>query len=388
MGSKHFVDVMGFDDLDGKFLSARDSNTCRFASNGIHVDVRELPDTIRRVLKVLRYNRRDIKVEVSNLFRIQGLSGEGYRSFWAIVNIENGRYKIERGSWGGPSPNDPRNVVDNDDRPRPLPPGAVIIIGEEGGTSPVWAHIIAHPENMKLLAPPPAADLDPREQSALNIIGGLISSYRAEAFQRADLGDYNATNPYVRSLAAKGLIQISGSGIKITTQGKNMRTGAKSLITRSDVEIRGDGNPTGDFYSRNQIRVRPQSNRRALAMQSDLSVRVANRYLKRANMLKVRVPFTVTLKVTRDEIVRGHDGTASTIVINAVLAYSTQSVAIASMWVDYMIQLDDRDVWSVNPASVNVRGSAGAKVTEAVLPFLELFTNSTVARLKREGRLD
>jgi hypothetical protein len=191
----------------------------------MHVAVREIPPSVQSVLKELGYGSRDIEVQPGTKFTIAGMSGDGYRAFWCIVNLETGKHHIEWGSWGGPNMFNPKNPVDLDETPRTLPPGAVVIEGTKGGGHPVYARIIAHPENLKLLsAPKEGPGLTDKEKSALNIVGGTISSYRADSFARAGLGKYAPTNPILQSLAQKGLVRITGVGVQITTAGKNMRS--------------------------------------------------------------------------------------------------------------------------------------------------------------------
>ena len=191
----------------------------------IHVSVSELPDTVRDVLKELGYGRRDIGIEISSTFTISSASGSGQRAFWCIVNIATGKHHIEWGSWGGANMFSQKNPVDMDTSPRQLPPGAVVIEGSQGGGQPTYATIIAHPENLKMLAAPKEeSNLTPQEKSALNIIGGIKSSYRAEYFREARLGAYGPTNPVLQSLAQKGLVAITRVGIAITTAGRNERS--------------------------------------------------------------------------------------------------------------------------------------------------------------------
>jgi len=201
----------------------------------MHVEVRELPDTIQRALKAIGYGRKDIKIEIANTFTIAGSGGSGSRSFWAIVNTATGKYHLEQGSWGGANMFNPRNPVDLDTSPRPLPPGSVVIKGSKG-MGPMYAYIVAHSSSVPLLAAPAGADetLTPREHKALNIFGGIKSGYRKDEFLRNGLGPYSETNPIIQSLAAKGLIIITKVGIQITTKGKNMRSShfASRVATR------------------------------------------------------------------------------------------------------------------------------------------------------------
>lgn len=192
---------------------------------GIYVKTRDLPDTVRAVLKELNYNRRDIEIQVSTTFSPSVVSGDGLRAFLAIVNIATGQRHIEWGSWGGPNIFNPQNPVDLDTSRRAIPPGAAIIKGSKGGSRPVYAYIITHPSSVPLLSSGDnGPELSDKERAALDIIGGLVSGYRkVYEFQRRGLGEYGATNPYIQSLAQKGLVVVTKSGIQITTEGRNMR---------------------------------------------------------------------------------------------------------------------------------------------------------------------
>lgn len=192
------------------------------SASEVHVAVRDLPETVQRALKEVGYGRRDIRVVPATTFSFQDMGGDGLRSFTAVVNMETGASKVTYGSWGGPNPYSPRNLVDNDDRDHPIPVNGAIIQGHEGGSRPVYAVIRVHPDNMGTLVPA-KVDLTPQEEMALAIIGGYKPAYRAEYFARHDLGLYKADNPLIDGLAKKGLVKVTGAGIQITTAGKNAR---------------------------------------------------------------------------------------------------------------------------------------------------------------------
>lgn len=205
----------------------------------IHVETRDLPQTVRDVLKELKYGRRDIPVDVGATFSISNSGGSGQKAFWSIVNLATGRHHIEWGSWGGSNMFNTRNPVDLDTGLKPLPPGAVVIKGHIGD-GPTYARIIAHPDNVPLLSAPKSESdaLTPEEQKALNIIGGIKSGYRADEFRRARLGLYGATNPVIQSLAAKGMISVTGVGISITTKGKGSRVQHFASVDRTSNKSR------------------------------------------------------------------------------------------------------------------------------------------------------
>jgi hypothetical protein len=98
-----------------------------------------------------------------------------------------------------------------------------VVKGTTGGNHPVYAYVLVNPENLtKMLPEHNAVALDPKEEKAFNALG-YKSSYRGQAFEREGLGVYSPENPLVKSLAEKGLIKISPSGITFTLAGKNHR---------------------------------------------------------------------------------------------------------------------------------------------------------------------
>ena len=189
-------------------------------AEGTHVAVRELPQTVQRALKAVDYGRRDIRVEARPTISILGAGGDGYQEFAVILNLETGHSETLEGSWGGANPWSPRNQVDLDDRQHAIPMNGAVIKGTRGGGRPVYAVLYVNPNNMATLLPAPV-DLTPQEDWALAIISGLKPGYRGESFERRDLGAYNAQNPVLISLVKKGLVKATGSGIQITTEGKN-----------------------------------------------------------------------------------------------------------------------------------------------------------------------
>lgn len=181
------------------------------AARQIHVSVRELPPVLQRALANIRYGRKDIAIEAATGFTLQDTNWSGgTRGFDVLVNLKTGDYS--QGSAGRPGER------------HELPDGFVLIQGSEGGGNPVYAVLVVNPSTLAPLLPQATETLEPQEQTALDIIGSLTSSYRAEEFQRKRLGKYNAQNPIVQSLVAKGLLKTSANGaITITTKGKNAK---------------------------------------------------------------------------------------------------------------------------------------------------------------------
>jgi len=193
------------------------------AARGIHVAVRDLPDSVRRALKGIRYGRRDIEVIYDTKYSVS-TAFEGNRALSYTVDLRTGRItNSQAGSWGGSNPYEDR-AIDRRDQSFPVPNGSVVIAGEAGGRGN-FLRLYVRPEDVDRLMPDAEEDvvLTPDEKAALNIISGIKSSYRAEEFRRQRLGDYSRDNPIIESLADKGLVKIMGSGIRITTKGRNIR---------------------------------------------------------------------------------------------------------------------------------------------------------------------
>ena len=185
--------------------------------------VKELPPVLQQALKKVSYGRRDIEVKTNPTYTVSGAGGDGERSFAMAVNLETGQTNIEYGSWGGSNPWALNNQVDRDNTPRPIPINGAVIKGTEGG-GPTWAYIILNPANMAALIEAPKESLNQQEKAALTAIS-YKPGYRADEFSRNRLGPYSLKNPLVQALLAKGLIQATGAGIRITTEGRNALRG-------------------------------------------------------------------------------------------------------------------------------------------------------------------
>jgi hypothetical protein len=105
-----------------------------------------------------------------------------------------------------------------------LPPGACLVQGGYFCGKPSTIRIHLRPENMAKLLPKPGPTISDDARKALNIIGGIKSSYRSDEFRSAKLGPYHPTNHLLVELREAGLIKINKAGaVSITTAGKNAR---------------------------------------------------------------------------------------------------------------------------------------------------------------------
>jgi hypothetical protein len=192
------------------------------AARGKYVLVKDLPDSVQKVLKQVRYGRRDIELRPATSYQMAGASGEGKKAFIAAVNLESGQYKIEWGSWGGANIFNPDNPVDLDTRPRPLRKNMAVVQGTTGGGKPTWAHVDVHPSNLQQLIGGDEEDLTEDEVKAVSMIVGYKPFYRKEQFPREGLGEYGPDNPIILSLQKKGMVKINRAGaIQATTAGRN-----------------------------------------------------------------------------------------------------------------------------------------------------------------------
>jgi len=190
-----------------------------------HMDVRKLPPTLQPALKAIGYNKPTIAVETTEGYYLTGSSGNGTRNIAVAVNLNNGTYKVEIGSWGGANPFEKRQV-DMDETVRKIPLNFAIIKGTNQGSKTLFARILISPENMQKMLPAKgetSEELSREEKYALNIVGGIKSAYRRGLFSDKGLGEYGPNNPILKQMAAKGWVKISGVGVQLTVDGKNMR---------------------------------------------------------------------------------------------------------------------------------------------------------------------
>lgn len=184
-----------------------------------HVEVKNLPDSVRKALKAVGYGGRDIKVEATPSVSLQGVGGEGYRDFAVILDLVSGASETFEGSWGGASSGSSQKLVDSDIRKHTIPMNGAVIKGSKS-SGPVYAVLYVNPGNMPTFVGT-KVELTGNEDLALAAICGLNSSGRKDFFDRYSLGIYDAKNPLIQSLVSKGLVSATGTGIKATTEGRN-----------------------------------------------------------------------------------------------------------------------------------------------------------------------
>ena len=193
----------------------------------IHVSVDELPLGVKKALKAIRYNRRDIALTKGNSYSPSMASsyGDGYRGYLLVVDIHRGIKERMTGSWGGQ--NMFTKSTEDDTSKKPIPNNCVVIYGNEGAR--LSATILAPPDMIEEFEDEDDGqegewddpiDLTDKEMAALNIIGGIKSGYRQDEFNRERLGLYGPGNPLIESLAKKGMVKITKRGVMITIVGR------------------------------------------------------------------------------------------------------------------------------------------------------------------------
>ena len=131
------------------------------------VAVRELPRSLRKVLKAVAYGQRDVEIRVQSEVSLSDAGGEGRRSVFYIVNLANGEHRTPKGSESGRTARLGRS-------------GAVI---KTGGESPgaVATIYVGRAESVPMMT---VARLIPRQEDAERIIRALSVSTSAVARQR------------------------------------------------------------------------------------------------------------------------------------------------------------------------------------------------------------
>lgn len=197
--------------------------TGRMAAGDRIMATKDLPDTLKDALKAVGFRKPQVRVETGTTYNVQNMGGDGYQAFAMAVDLDSGQTKLIQGSWGGPNPYEVKQV-DRDNQNHPLPVGGAVVLGSRGGGHPVSASIRVHPDNLQKLLPGGDEEtFSDDELVALEILASSTSAYRKESFPRAGLGAYGPQNVILKSLAAKGLINLTGAGVKLTVKGANVR---------------------------------------------------------------------------------------------------------------------------------------------------------------------
>ena len=190
------------------------------ATRGFHVSLRDLPPFLVQILaREARYKRQDIEVVPAKSVEIGIPAFEGNRSYAIAVNLGTKQHKSVLGDWSGGAGSSP---VDRGGSFN-IPSNAAVISGEYGGRGS-FGRIYINPDNVAaLIEQDDGVELSEDEKYAIVFINMFNSRGRKDAFESKGLGEYSSSNPLVRSLVSKGLLKLQGAGVKVTTQGKNVR---------------------------------------------------------------------------------------------------------------------------------------------------------------------
>ena len=195
-------------------------------SAGRVLAISDFPDMLKKGLKSIGYNGKDIQVITASSASLSGYAFEGNRKYAASIDMSTGRVDMENGAWGGPTPFNPTKVdaLSVKNIKLPVPPNKAVVIGESGGRGN-YARMYVNPKSMNLLIDDGEDhDLSEDERKALEIIASIKGGYRQREFERERIGDYSASNPLIQSLEGKDLVKINRKGsIQVTTKGKDVR---------------------------------------------------------------------------------------------------------------------------------------------------------------------
>lgn len=190
---------------------------------GHSVNVKDLPQSIRDVLKTLKYHRREIVVIPQERVVLGSSGGNGYRAFVAIVNVETGIHRIERGSWGGPNMFSKSNAVDNDNTPHAIPENGAVIIGNEGGGRPVYATIYVNPSMISGFLPVEKDVVSAREKRIIAVVRSYTGTDRDREFSMMGVKQNEVDELIRRQLlgrTAKGSVTITNRGKAVGRYGR------------------------------------------------------------------------------------------------------------------------------------------------------------------------
>jgi len=182
----------------------------------MYVAVKTLAPALRSALAAVGFKRADISVEARETVTLDYPADDGARGFATLVDLETGRHETMIGSWGGANMFSPRNRVDLDRTARPLPPGTVLVKGQNGGRG-CFAHLYVHPDLLPKLLPAPV-ELTQGERDGLY----CHISLKSGEYRREELRRRRVTQADLDSLVARGFLKRNAAGsTQVTVEGKN-----------------------------------------------------------------------------------------------------------------------------------------------------------------------
>lgn len=200
-----------------------------------YVDFKGLPDTLKKALKGLKAKPTRVLIKMAESVGANEASsfGDGSRGWMALINLETGDFPEPMTSgWGQIIPD--RNT-------KPLPFNSACVVGQESSKGKTVSYIKMHPDNIAQVFPMPELELSLSEKKALYMIYAYNPGGRKKYFPEYGLGEFGPNNQYVKSLVSKGLVQVKGSGVQITTVGKTEALKLKeTILTMRDLKVAGD----------------------------------------------------------------------------------------------------------------------------------------------------
>ena len=184
----------------------------------MHVEVKELPQSLQSALKKVGYNCKDVQVVAESQVYTGSAGSRGCRAFTMAVNIVTGATsQIAMGSWGGPNPFQTKPADDMDNVVN-VPPDGAVIKGSEGGNRPTFATIYVNPEALISMLPG-ETDITDREKAILRMMS-YKSFYKKELF-----ANNGVTKDELNKLKDNGFIKINKAGAtSLTAKGKSNRS--------------------------------------------------------------------------------------------------------------------------------------------------------------------
>lgn len=203
----------------------------------MRVLTKDLPESIQACLKAVEFGGRDVEVAVATEESkiAGGATGDGWRSFFGVVNLTTGDHKVSWGSWGGMNPYEAKAADYVSDAEISVRAGFAIVVGSRGGAKPQsYPTVYIHASNVVAGMLESGKALEGELASVLRCYRELKSgTYREEGLMRV-AEHYNPDANYAvrkawiavqqMKLEELGYLKTSKSGAKsLTLEGKNVK---------------------------------------------------------------------------------------------------------------------------------------------------------------------
>ena len=118
--------------------------------NGDKVRISSLPANVRKAIDSVGFKGRFAFLYRKDKFSLYNPGGDGERGFAIVVHPDGGA-DVSIGAWGGGSLGGTQSPVDTDQTNRPIPEGAWVVKGTQGGLVPI-AFVYASAETIGSLS--------------------------------------------------------------------------------------------------------------------------------------------------------------------------------------------------------------------------------------------